>query len=354
MQIATDVFGTAPDGVVDRYTLSNDAGMSVQILTLGGIIQTLSVPDRAGSVANVTLGFADLDGYLRNNHEVHFGAITGRYANRIARGQFSLDGVTYQIPITNGPNCLHGGVRGFGARLWSAEPIESGGEVSLRISRISADGEEGFPGTMSVAITYALSATNELSIRYQAETDRATVINLTNHAYFNLTGEGSGSVLDHEITLNASNYAPTDANGLPTGPIAPVAGTPFDLRQATAFGARIRESHPQIVAGHGYDHHFALDRGEQTGLALAAVVHDPKSGRMLTVRTTEPGVQLYTANFLKAELIGTSGSVYRQSDAFCLETQHEPDAPNRPDAASTVLRPGEIFSSETRFSFSNA
>ena len=353
MQVEVEPFGTIDEGQVDRYTLSNDHGMTVQILTLGGVIQTLSVPDRDGQIDNVTLGFATLDEYVRLNAQVSFGALIGRFANRIGLGTFDLDGETFHLPINMGPNALHGGLRGFAAHLWAGEAFETHESVGVVLRLTSPDGDEGYPGRLDVTVTYTLDNQNALGIRYQAVTDKPTVLNLTNHAYFNLTGEGSGSILDHEITLFASAYAPSDVEGLPEGPLADVSGTPFDFRTPRAIGSRIRENHPQILFGHGYDHNFVVDRatGDTNSLAPTAIVRDPASGRTLQVATTEPGVQFYTANFLKAELVGPGGKVYRQSDAFCLETQHYPDSPNRPDFPSTVLRPGEEFDSTTVFVF---
>jgi aldose 1-epimerase len=353
VQVEKQPFGAIDEGQVDRYTLSNDNGMTVQILTLGGIIQTLTVPDQNGQPGNVTLGFATLDEYVRFNSQVSFGCIVGRFANRIGLGTFELDGERYHLPINMGPNALHGGLRGFGAHLWSGEAIEESGSVGVRLQFTSPDSDEGFPGKLDVTVTYTLDNKNALAVRYRAVTDKATVINLTNHAYFNLSGEGSGSILDHEMRLFSSVYAPTDIEGLPEGPLADVSGTPFDFRSPRPIGSRIRENHQQIVFGHGYDHNFVVDRaaGDVNSLAPTAIVRDPVSGRTLSVSTTEPGVQFYTGNFLKAELVGPSGRVYRQADGFCLETQHYPDSPNRHDFPSTVLRPGEQFDSTTVFAF---
>ena len=260
VQVEKETFGLIDEGQVDRYTLSNDSGMTVQILTLGGVIQTINVPDRDGQPANVNLGFATLDEYVRLNPQVAFGSLIGRFANRIGKGTFELDGTTYHLPINMGPNALHGGLRGFGVHLWAGEAIQTDGAAGVRLQLTSPDGDEGYPGTLDVTVTYTLDNQNALAIRYEAVTDKPTVINLTNHAYFNLSGEGSGSILDHEMTLFSSSYAPSDIEGLPEGPLADVTGTPFDFRSPRTIGSRIRENHQQILFGHGYDHNFVVDR----------------------------------------------------------------------------------------------
>jgi aldose 1-epimerase len=345
-------FGTAPgDKVVHRYTLTNDHCMEVKILTYGGIVQSLSIPDRDGRVANVALGFDNLQDYVENNSP-YFGAIIGRYANRIAGGQFTLDGVTYELPQNNGPNTLHGGNKGFDKRVWAATEVSGRDHVGLELRYTSPDGEQGFPGTLKVKVTYTLTQDNELHMDYHATTDEPTVVNLTNHSYFNLSGEGTGTIYDHRLEINAGRYTPVDETLIPTGKIAPVAGTPFDFRKPMPIGERIRDNHPQIVIGRGYDHNFVLDRGGDKGLVLAARATDPTSGRVLEVFTTEPGMQFYSGNFLDGTLVGTSGKVYRQSDGFALETQHFPDSPNQPKFPSTVLRPGEVFDSTTVYGFS--
>ncbi|WP_433337293.1 aldose epimerase family protein [Spirillospora sp. CA-294931] len=350
--ITKDVFGTLTDGTkVDRYTLSNGQGMRARILTYGGIVQTLDVPDRKGRPGNVVLGFATLKDYVDKNGGPYFGAIIGRYANRIAKGRFTLEGKTYQLPVNNGPNSLHGGLKGFDKKLWKAEPVRDKDTVGLRLTYTSADGEENYPGTLQTTVTYTLTKTNELRIAYQAKTDKTTVVNLTNHSYFNLAGEGSGDAYDHRMEINADRYTPVDETSIPLGPLAPVRGTPFDFTRPHTIGERIRDNHPQLLIGHGYDHNYVLNQRKPGALTPAAQVTDPRTGRVMRVSTTEPGVQLYTANFLDGTLTGTSGRTYRQGDAFCLETQHFPDSPNQPTFPSTTLHPTQTFTSTTIYAF---
>jgi aldose 1-epimerase len=350
--IVKDSFGTTPAGErVDRYTLSNGR-MRVRILTYGGILQTIEVPDRRGRLGNVTLGFDNLTDYVERSP--YFGCITGRYANRIANGTFTLDGTTYNLPINNPPNSLHGGTVGFDKRVWAATEVRSRNTVGLRLTFTSPAGDQGYPGTVRATVTYTLTADNGIRMDYRATTDAATVINLTNHAYFNLAGEGSGSIEGHRLMLNARRYTPVDSTLIPTGSIDPVAGTPMDFTRSTAIGARIRDSFPQLVIGRGYDHNWVLDRRDNsyTKLELAARVSDPASGRVLTITTTEPGIQFYSGNFLDGTLVGTSGKIYRQGDGFALETQHYPDSPNQPAFPSTVLRPGQVYETTTIYQFS--
>ncbi len=345
--------GEVDGQAVDLYTLTNANGMAVTIMTYGGIIQSIRVPDRDGTMANVALGFATLDAYVEQSP--YFGAITGRYANRIARGTFRLDGKTYRLALNNDENSLHGGEQGFDKFVWGANRVADSDGVGLRLSRISPDGEEGYPGTLAVDVTYTLTDNNELRIDYRATTDATTVLNLTNHSYFNLAGEGTGSILEHQLQLNASRYTPIDVTLIPTGEMAPVANTPFDFTAAQPIGDRIRDgAHEQIVIGCGYDHNFVLDRPspDDTSLILAARVTDPTSGRVLEVSTTEPGIQFYSGNFLDGTLAGTGGNVYRQGDGFALETQHFPNSPNEPDFPSTALSPNEEFTSTTIYAFS--
>src|SRR3954469_16594994 len=340
-------YGVLKDGTaIDQYTLANQRGMTVKIITYGGIVTEIDTPDRDGKIANVALGFDNLADYVAKSP--YFGAIIGRYANRIAKGTFTLDGTTYHLPINNGVNSLHGGIMGFDKHVWSPTVVPGG----LKLSYTSVDGEEGYPGTMKVDVTYTLTNKNELKIDYHATTDKATIINLTNHTYFNLAGEGSGDVFDQVLWLKAHNYTPVDATLIPTGEIAPVAGTPFDFTKPTAIGLRIREADPQIVIAQGYDHNFVIDRpAGDTSLMLISKAFDPASGRVLKTWTTEPGVQLYTGNFLDGTLVGPSHHTYRQGDAFTLETQHYPDSPNQPAFPSTVLRPGQTFTSTTIYAF---
>jgi len=302
-------------------------------------------------MANVTLGFNNLDDYVSKSP--YFGCITGRYANRIAKGRFTLDGVTYQLPLNNGPNSLHGGTVGFDKHIWAATPFQTLGNVGLKLSFTSPDGDQGYPGTLVTEVTYTLTNQNEIRIDYNAHVlGKATIINLTNHAYWNLAGEGSGSIEDHVMFINASRYTPVDPTLIPTGAIDPVAGTPMDFKKSTPIGARIRDGFEQLVIGRGYDHNYVLDRaGSNTSLLLAARVFDPKTGRVLQIFTDQPGIQFYSGNFLDGTLVGTSGHMYRQGDGFALETQHYPDSPNHANFPSTVLRPGQEFKSTTIYQF---
>lgn len=343
-------FGTAPNGKpVYRYTLGNGHGMRVRILTFGGIVQSLTVPDRDGRQADVALGYDKLGDYIadQKNQATYFGALIGRYANRIAKGTFKLDGKTYHVPINNNGNSLHGGKVGFNLRVWSAKPIVAGKSAALRLKLVSPDRDQGYPGRLTAVVTYTLRPDNALRIHYQATTNKPTVVNLTNHTYFNLSGEGSGDVYGERLMINADRYTPTDKTQIPTGKIATVRGTPMDFTRPTAIGARIRDGSQQLLTGQGYDLNWVLNsRGGGTP-ALAARVDDPHSGRVLSVYTTQPGLQFYSGNFLDGTLVGKSGRSYRQSDGFALETQHYPDSPNHPNFPSTVLRPGQHYDQTT-------
>ncbi|WP_330283652.1 aldose epimerase family protein [Streptomyces sp. NBC_00588] len=324
-----ELFGTLSDGTpVHRWTLER-AGVRVRILSYGGIVQSLEIPDRDGRAGNVVLGFADLDGYL-THPDPYFGALVGRYANRIAGGRFPLDGVTYALAQNSGPNSLHGGGRGFDKRVWDVTPLDEGadGTYGLRLSRVSPHGEEGFPGRVEVTATYRLEADGSLAIAYEAVTDAPTVVNLTNHSYFNLGGSGNAG--GHELRLAASRFTPVDEDLIPTGELADVTDTRFDFRRARKVGG-------------GYDHNFVLDGGVTEAAREVAELHDPTSGRVVTVATTEPGIQLYTADHL--------GEPFAPGDGIALETQHFPDSPNRPGFPSTVLRPGEVYRSRTVYGF---
>jgi aldose 1-epimerase len=349
--ITSQPWGEVDGQSVDLFTLRNGRGMTVRITNYGGIIQSIEVPDRRGRTANVALGFDNLDDYVTSSP--YFGCITGRYANRIAGGRFTLEGQTYQLAQNNGVNHLHGGNVGFDKRVWEATPFEGRGSVGLRLTYVSPAGEENYPGTLTTEVTYTVTRDGEIRVRYQATTDAPTIVNLTNHSYINLAGEGTGTIEDHVLELEASRYTPVDDTLIPTGELAPVAGTPFDFTRPHAVGERLRSSHEQIVIGQGYDHNFVLDRpsSDDTSLIRAARVTDPHSGRVLEIRTTEPGIQFYSGNFLDGTLVGTSGRVYRQTDGFALETQHFPDSPNQPDFPTTALYPGDTYDTTTVYRF---
>jgi aldose 1-epimerase len=342
--VAKASFGTFSGQPVDIFTLRNSHGIEVKATSYGAIITSIVTPDRTGKRGDITLGFDTFEEYLKNTP--FFGALVGRYGNRIAKGHFTLDGKTYPLAVNNGANHLHGGLKGFDKVLWKGEMVN--GKTAVAFSRRSPDGEEGYPGNLDVRVTYTLTEQDELVIDYHAVTDKATPINLTQHTYFNLAGEGD--ILGHVLMIDADRFTPVDSTLIPTGELAPVAGTTFDFRKPTAIGARIGESHPQLKNGNGYDHNWVLNK-KGTARQLAARVVDPKSGRTLEVSTTEPGVQFYSGNFLDGTVKGKGGRAYQQRSGLCLETQHFPDSPNHPSFPSTILKPGAEYRSETAFKF---
>lgn len=344
MNILKEPFGTAPNGQeVFLFTLSNQS-MIVKITTYGGIITSIIVPDKRGKLADVALGFYGLESYLKK--QPFFGAIIGRYGNRIAGGKFGLNGVEYTLAKNDGKNHLHGGKVGFDKVVWNAEEIKTAKEVGVKLTYLSKDGEEGYPGNLTTAVQYLLNDQNELIIRYEAKTDKPTVVNLTNHTYFNLKGEGSGDILTHEIKINADKITAVGKGLIPTGELTPVKGSPFDFTSSQAIGARIKE------IKFGYDHNYVLNQQKPGELTPAVKVYEPESGRIMEVSTTEPGLQFYTGNFLNGKLKGKMGRFYHKHGAFCLETQHFPDSPNHPEFPSTVLNPGETYRQETIYKFS--
>lgn len=343
-------FGHLPGGRhVDLYLLTNGSGMRASITSYGGIVTSLTAPDRDGRFSDVVLGFDDLDGYLAGHP--YFGAIIGRYGNRIANGTFTLDGQTYTLAQNNNGNHLHGGVTGFDKALWSAQPRSTPEGPQLRLTHVSEDGEEGYPGRLETTVDYTLTHDDELRIDYRATTDKPTHINLSNHSYFNLAGQGRGDILNHEVLINADHFTPVDDGLIPTGAIRGVEGTPMDFRQPVAIGKRIDDNDEQLRFGSGYDHNWVLNR-EDPNLSLAARVFEATTGRVMEVQTREPGIQFYTANFLDGTLRGKEGRRYGRHCALCLETQQFPDSPNRPEFPTTVLRPGEVYETTTIYRFS--
>ena len=335
MTVEKSVYGTMPDGrQVDLYTLTNADGMKVKLTNYGAITVGVEVPDRDGKLADVTLGYETLEGWLKN--AAFFGATVGRYANRIAKGKFTLDGKTYTLATNDGENHLHGGLKAFDKVLWGAEPVQTDKAVGVKFTYLSKDGEEGYPGNLSVTAVYSLTADNEFKVEFSATTDKPTVVNLAHHTYWNLAGPAAGDVLGHKVMLNADQYTAVDAGLIPTGELKSVGGTPLDFRQPTAIGARIAQ-----VEG-GYDHNFVLRPGTG-GLTLAARVVEPTTGRVMEVRTDQPGVQFYSGNFLDGSVKGKGGVAYKKHFGFCLETQHYPDSPNQESFPSVVLRPGQTY-----------
>lgn len=342
-------WGAMPSGEpVDQYTLTNARGTQIRVITLGAIITSIIVPDKSGAPDDIALGMTDVNGYLTKSP--YFGAVVGRYGNRIAKGKFTLDGTTYSLAVNNGPNHLHGGLVGFDKRLWTGSVAKAENGVGLRLALTSADGDQGYPGELRVTVRYVLTNDDRLIIDYDATTSKATVLNLTQHTYFNLSGRMRENVLEHQLMLNADRFLVVDSTLIPTGVLAPVTGTPFDFRTATAIGKRINAPNAQIKNGGGYDHSFALTR-KGAGLEHAAQVFDPVTGRTLDVWTTEPGIQVYTGNFLDGTVPGKGGRKYQHRGAICLETGHFPDSPNHPAFPSTVLRPGQKFHSQTIYGF---
>jgi aldose 1-epimerase len=351
VQIPSRDFGKdSSGGAVQIYTLKNASGMEIQLTPYGATLVSVKVPDRKGGLADVVLGFDSLEGYTQTPAPPYFGASIGRYGNRIAAGKFTLHGKSYNLAINNGPNSLHGGIRGFDKVMWTAKPSITGDDQSVEFSYLSKDGEEGYPGNLNATVTYTLTPKNEIRIHYTATTDQDTVYNPTNHSYFNLAGHDSGDILGHVVTINADRYTPVDAGLIPTGELRKVDGTPFDFRTPHTVGERIDAADEQIKLGGGYDHNWVLNR--TTGLEWAARVEDPKSGRVIDCYTTEPGLQFYTSNFLYGTFHGKGGKPYARRAALTLETQHYPDSPNHPDFPSTVVRPGHEFDSTTVFRFS--
>jgi len=349
-RISVRPFGILDDGrEVQLFKLQNAHGTTIEIMDLGATIVSLSTADASGNFANITTGFDNPQRYA--NGAGYMGAVIGRYANRIANGSFSLDGVEYSLAVNNGDNAIHGGLIGFDKKIWAADYSDINDEAQLILTLISEDGEEGYPGTVNVTVVYTLNDENQLVIDYSATADKATIINLTNHAYFNLDGHDADSILDHEIIINADRYTPVNDESIPTGEIADVAGTPLDFRTAKTIGQDIESDHQQIQYGSGFDHNFVINHEQPAQLSHAASVYSPQSGRVLNVYTDQPGMQFYTGNFLNGSLVGNDGAVYERRDAFCLETQHFPDSPNKPNFPSTVLRPGELYQTRTIFEF---
>ena len=347
--ILPEAFSKTIDGKqIKLFTLTNKNGLEMSVTNYGGRIVSLMVPDRSGKLEDIVLGYDNIDGYLSSN-EQYFGAAIGRYGNRIAKGGFILDNRTYNLAINNTPNSLHGGVKGFSSKIWEAV---QNGKNELELTIVSPDMDEGYPGELKVMMIYRLTDKNEVAIFYSASTSKPTVLNLTNHSYFNLHGAGNGDILDHVLWLNAGKYTPVDATLIPTGNLVSVKGTPFDFTTPVAIGARINDKHEQLLFGMGYDHNFVLNKTDDEKVSLAASVYDPISGRFMEVFTNEPGIQFYCGNFLKGKEVGKKHKQYNFRSALCLETQHFPDTPNHPEFPTAVLKPGEIYSSACLYRFS--
>jgi aldose 1-epimerase len=349
LEITKAPFGTADGKSVEIYSLKNSNGVEARIITYGGAVVSLKVPDKNGNLGDVVLGYDSLEEY--QNAKGYLGALIGRYGNRIGKGTFTLDGKEYKLAVNNGVNHLHGGLRGFDKVVWTASTSIRADGAHLELSYLSRDGEEGYPGNLNVKVEYVLTENNELKIVYSATTDKPTIVNLTNHSYFNLAGAGHGTILDHQLTLNADRFTPTDNGSIPTGELRSVNGTPFDFSKSTTIGARIDQDDEQLKFGNGYDHNFVLNK-DGKALSLAATVYESTTGRVMEVFTTEPGVQFYTGNFLDGSTKGKNGQTYPRRSGFCLETQHFPDSPNKPKFPSVVLRPGTIHKQTTIYQFS--
>lgn len=343
-----DTFGKAPDGSVDLFTLTNPNGISASITTYGGRVVSLKVPDKKGTLGDIVLGFDTLDGYLAENP--YFGALIGRYGNRIGKARFTLDGKVYELAANDGPNSLHGGKKGFDKVIWTPADVSTSDVPALELRYVSKDREEGYPGELTSVVTYSLTKQNELKIDYKATTTMNTVLNLTNHSYWNLAGQGEGDILGHQLTIAASKFTPVDKTLIPTGQLKSLDGSPLDFRNATAIGERIDKDDEQLKFGKGYDHNFCIDGADGT-LKRCAIVTDAKSGRTMEVLTTHPGVQFYTGNFLDGTLKGKGGKVYGRRSALCLETQHYPDSPNKPEFPTSELKPGETYQHTTVYRF---
>jgi len=350
MKIKKRSFGTLADGTdLVLYTLVNAQGMRAAITNYGGIVVSLTAPDRDGTFADVVLGFDTLEEYV--DHSPFFGCLVGRFGNRIANGKFTLQGVEYTLAQNDGQNHLHGGIKGFDKRVWAARALETADGPGLVLAYVSPDGEEGYPGTLSVTVLYTLTDDNALKIDYTATTDKPTVVNLTNHSYFNLSAGATNTILDHELSINAGAFTPVDGTLIPTGEIRAVAGTPLDFRTPTPIGARIEADDPQLGYGGGYDHNWIIN-GEPGELRLAARVYEPTSGRVMDVHTTEPAMQFYAGNMMPPSLNGKGGRIYARRGGLCLETQHYPDSPNKPEFPSTTLEPGQTYQTTTVYKFS--
>ena len=348
-RISLAPFGQTADGKgIDLITLRNQRSVEIRLMTYGGIILSIKTPDRTGAVDDITLGYDTAAGYFKNS--TYFGVIVGRYANRIAKARFTLDGKAYTLPANNGVNSLHGGTVGWDQKVWHAEPFQNASGVGVVLTLTSPDGDQGYPGEVKAKVTYTLTDDSRLIVDYDATSNAPTVINMTQHTYFNLAGSKATDILGQELMINADRYTPVDDTLIPTGELAPVAGTPFDFRTSTKIGARIDQDNEQLKRGKGYDHNWVLSRTGD-GLSLAAIAKDPVTGRTVEVSTTEPGIQFYSGNFLDGTNVGKGGKVYVHRGGFCLETQHFPDSPNQPSFPSTVLRPGGHYTSETVFKF---